>query len=90
MCRKVEMELDKDLQEQILQVVESQLIANDPPETKQAYKQLIESGISDKNAKIYISRCMAIEIYEALKNQQPFNQKRFFSYLKRLLEGLIE
>jgi hypothetical protein len=84
------MKVNELLREQILQVVENQLRTNDPPETKQAYKRLTESGISDEDARIYIGQCVAVEIYDVLKNQQPFNQERFVSNLKKLPEEPFE
>ena len=84
------MKVNELLREQILQVVENQLKANDPPETKQTYKRLTESGISDEDARIYIGQCVAVEIYDVLENQQPFNQERFVSNLKKLPEEPFE
>jgi hypothetical protein len=84
------MKVNELLREQILQVVENQLRTNDPPETKQTYKRLTESGISDEDARIYIGQCVVVEIYDVLKNQQPFNQERFVSNLKKLPEEPFE
>ncbi|MBX2925834.1 MAG: hypothetical protein KF746_26805 [Chitinophagaceae bacterium] len=42
--------------EQILQIVDNQLKSNDPPETRQTYDRLLQSGITDKNARMYIGQ----------------------------------
>ena len=72
------------LREQILQVVETQLNEKKPPETRQNYNRLLQSGISDENAKIYIGQCVSVEIFHAMKHHQPFNQERFKKNLKNL------
>lgn len=80
------MEANLVAQEQILQIVDNQLKSNEPPETRQTYDRLLQSGITDKNARIYIGQCVAIEIYNVLKYQQAFNQKRFIGNLNKLPE----
>jgi hypothetical protein len=69
---------------QILEVVDNQIRDGKPPETKQTYERLLKMGIDSSNAKIYIGQCVAVEIYNILKHQQPFNETRFVQNLLNL------
>jgi hypothetical protein len=69
-----------------LEVVENQLEANDPPETRETLKRLTSEGISEDNAKIYIAQAVCVEVYHALKHKQEFNLQRYLKNLKRLPE----
>jgi len=68
----------------ILEVVNNQLESLDPPETKQAYDRLIASGISDQEARRLIGCVISNEIFDVLKQQQPFDHARFVKALNRL------
>jgi hypothetical protein len=72
----------------ILEVVENQN-AN-PPETRQTYERLMHAGISEDDAKSLIGSVVAVEIFEVLKRQEPFNPERFTQALNRLPEFLEE
>lgn len=74
------------VREQILQIVDNQLKSNKPPETRQTYDRLLRSGITDKDARLYIAQCVAGEVFDVLKYQQPFNEKRFIENLNKLPE----
>ncbi|PVD51104.1 hypothetical protein DC498_16965 [Terrimonas sp.] len=76
--------------EQILQIVENQLKNNDPPETKQTYDRLLKSGITEEDTRIYIGQCEAVEIFDIMKYQRPFNKKRFIENLNKLPEEPFE
>ena len=67
-----------------LEVVENQLRDNDPPETRETYDRLVSEGISQENAKICIAQAVCVEVWDTLKNQRPFNLKRYVKNLKRL------
>jgi len=82
--KKWVMKHDEMLRRQILEVVDNQLKANDPPETLQTYNRLQQNGISSADAKIYIGQCVAVELFHIMKSQQPFNEKRFISNLHNL------
>jgi hypothetical protein len=72
------------LQSAILEVVENQLKDNDPPETNQTFRRLVEEGHSEKEAKRLIGCVVSAEIFDVLKNQEEFNLKRFVDSLNRL------
>ncbi len=67
-----------------LKVVDNQLKANDPPETKETFDRLVAQGISEEDAKLYIAQAVGVETFEILKYQRPFNLKRYVDNLKRL------
>jgi len=74
------------LKRAFLEVVENQLEANDPPETRETLKRLTSEGISADNARIYIAQAVCVEVYHALKHKQEFNLPRYLKNLKRLPE----
>ena len=73
-----------ELKAAILEVVSNQLKSGDPPEARQTFNRLIEEGISEEDAKIYIGQAVTVEIFNILKHGETFNRER---YLKNL-EGL--
>jgi Domain of unknown function (DUF1841) len=72
------------LQVAIIEVVENQLRNNDPPQTNQTFKRLIEAGHSEKEAKRLIACVVSAEIFDVLKKNQPFNLDRFVKGLNKL------
>ena len=78
------MKPNKILNAQIIQGVERQLKSNDPVETKQTFDCLVNSGISKADAKMYVAQCVAVEIFNVLKYQEPFNHDRFVKNLNKL------
>ena len=72
--------------EAIVEAIENQIRDNDPPAAKQALKRLIALGESRENAMRYIASALSIEIYEALKNQTPYNESRYIKNLNALPE----
>jgi len=75
---------NKILNAVILEIVENQLHDGDPPETRQTYERLIKAGYSDKDARNLIGCVVCTEIFEALKNHQPYDLERYVAALKRL------
>jgi hypothetical protein len=72
------------LQAAIMQVVENQLRSNDPPQTKQTLRRLIQTGHSEKEAKRLIACVVSAEIFDVLKKNQPFDLDRFVKGLNKL------
>lgn len=70
--------------EAIVEVVENQLADNNPPETKQTLERLMKSGESRENAIRYIASVLSIEIFGALKHQEPYDNERYIKNLKAL------
>ena len=76
----------KILNEAILEVVENQLSAGNPPETKKTFERLLKEGIDEREAKRLIACVVAAEVFDVLKEQQPYNHERFVKALNQLPE----
>lgn len=74
----------KRLNETVLQIVDNQLSEQDPPQTKATYKRLINQGFSDQEARNLIGCVVISELNDVLKQEKPFNHKRFIKALRRL------
>lgn len=73
-----------------LEVVDNQLKANDPPETRQTLDRLVAQGISLEDAKIYIAQAVCLEVFNVMKHNQPSDQKRYVRNLQRLPKEPLE
>ena len=77
-------ETDPLLGKMMIQVVENQIRASDPPETKQTYERLLAEGQSPKEAKRLIACVVSTELRDILHNREVFDHKRFVAALERL------
>ncbi len=68
----------------ILEAVDNQLRAGDPPETRQTLARLKGEGFSDEEARVLLGQAVAVEIYCTLKEKKPFNRERFVRNLNAL------
>ncbi len=78
------MKPNKIIQQQIFEIIENQIKGGTPPETKQTFERLIQSGHSEVDAKKYIGQCVAVELFHVMKHQQPFDEKRYVQNLLNL------
>ena len=69
-----------------LEIVDNQLNANDPPETRQTLDRLIAQGISHEDAMMYIAQAVCVEVFNVLKHKEPSDQARYVRNLQRLPE----
>lgn len=67
------------LKKLILEVVNNQLKDNDPPAVKQAYEKLLNAGYSVSEAKEKIGAVVLEEIYDVMKENQPYDEKKIYS-----------
>lgn len=74
---------DPILKQVILEAVNPQLEDLDPPETKEIYDRLIADGISNQEARRLIGCVGGSEIFDVLKQQQPFDHARFVKALNK-------
>ena len=74
------------LGEAVIEAIENQIRENDPPETKLTLDRLMSLGESRENAMRYIGSALSVEIFEAVKNKTPYNEKRYLTNLKNLPE----
>lgn len=70
----------------IIEVVENQLEANDPPEIKQTLVRLLSEGYSLQEGKELIGNVVVVEVFEVLKEGKPFDINRYVAALRRLPE----
>ena len=73
-----------------LEIVDNQLRDYSPPEARHTFERLIAQGISEEDAKIYIAQAVCVEVYDAMKNEKPYNRERYIKNLKRLPEEPLE
>jgi hypothetical protein len=78
------METNPHLQATTMEVLDNQLRENNPPETKETYERLLAEGHSVTQTRELIASVILAEIYEILKQKQPYNQEGFVAALKRL------
>lgn len=70
----------------ILEVVDNQLRANDPPETSVTFNRLITEGYSQAEAKDLIGCVVVSEMFDILKSRKEFNPKRYRDALAKLTQ----
>jgi hypothetical protein len=68
----------------ILDVVEKQLVANTPPQTRETLCRLKEQGFSEDDAKHLIGSAIVAEMHSVVSEGRPFNEERFLKQLKGL------
>ena len=72
------------LKSHVLEVVENQLRANDPPITKTTYERLQSLNYTKKQAKEKIAAVLLEEIYDVLKSNEQYNEKRYTERLESI------
>ena len=72
------------LKSKIIEIVDNQIKINDPKCTKETLERLVKVGISEKESKELIGRILVEEMYDILKSQVPFNEKRYAKKLSML------
>ena len=74
----------KAIRQAVEEIIDNQLKANDPKETKQTLDRLIKEGISIENARKYIGQCILVELFYAYKHKKPFRAGRYKQNLLNL------
>ncbi len=77
---------DPQLHAMIMQTIDNQLADNDPPETRQTLKRLMDEGYPQELCRRLIGLVVAIELSEELLLKRPFNRERFIANLAKLPE----
>ena len=72
------------LKKAILEIVENQLRADDPPATRKTLKRLMAADYSRQQAIEMIGTAVMGEIWEVLHNNQPFDLERYTALLDEL------
>ncbi|MDR2162865.1 MAG: hypothetical protein LBO70_02820 [Clostridiales Family XIII bacterium] len=78
------MEVNYHLRNQILEAVDNQLRDGDPPIATETFARLLREGFSKKKAKEMIAAVLLEEIYDTLKNNEPYDEDRYTRNLNEL------
>ena len=78
------MEPNEKAGETIFEIIENQIEANEPPETKRTYQRLIDLGYNEFVTKQLIGQCLAVELFGIMKYHEPFNETRYIKNLRHL------
>ena len=76
----------KVLNKTILQIVDNQMRALTPPATKETFDRLVTEGLPKDEARRLIGCVVASEIFDVLKQAQPYDEERYVKALRRLPE----
>ena len=68
----------------ILEVVDTQLRENTPPETRQTFERLVTSGYAPEDARRLIGNVVAQEIFQVLQRREVYNEQRYVAVLHGL------
>jgi len=68
----------------ILDVVDTQLRENTPPETRQTFERLLRAGYAPEDARRLIGNVVAQEIYHVLQRGEGYNEQRYLAALHGL------
>jgi hypothetical protein len=78
------MESNEIIRGQIFEIIKNQIKSESPPETKKTFEKLKKLGYSDGDAEKLIGQCVAVELFDVLKNKKPFNETRYVSNMEKL------
>jgi hypothetical protein len=77
-------ESNQRLKAAIIQVVDTQIETNDPPQTAQTLVRLTAAGFSEAAAKELIGTVVVAEVFEILNKGEAFDLERYVAALSRL------
>ena len=77
------------LKKTLLEVVENQLKANDPPCMKDTYEKLLNAGYSKSEAKDKIAAVVLTEIYDIMKEGQSFDEQKYKNSLDEMIKQSV-
>ena len=80
------MKPNKRLNRAVLEVVDNQIRQLNPPATKETFDRLIREGLDDSEARRLIGCVVASEIFDILKNMEPYDEDRYVNALRKLPE----
>ena len=72
------------LKRAILEVVNTQLRENDPPETRQTLERLLHQGFTEQEALKLIGYVVAHEVFAVLKEGRPHDARKYLAALQAL------
>ncbi len=68
----------------IFEIINNQIRSNTPPEVKETLKRLEGQGNSHEDAMKLIGCALGNELFEIMKNNQPFDTTRYVTNLQHL------
>ena len=77
------------LRDALLEILDNQLRAFDPPETKETYNRLIAEGYSEEETRNFLAAAIGMEINEMMREMEPFDRERFVATLRELPDSLL-
>lgn len=78
------MKPNRHLHAAVMEVVNNQLRDRDPPETKATFDRLLAEGHDEDEARRLIGCVVVSEIFDIMKNNEPYDAKRYAQALARL------
>jgi len=72
------------LRKAFLEVVDNQIRQMNPPATKETLDRLVREGHDPDEARHLIGAVVASEIFDILKNMEPYDEDRYVRALRRL------
>ncbi|WP_087025197.1 hypothetical protein [Thaumasiovibrio subtropicus] len=70
----------------LIEIVENQLEDGNPIKVKETLMRLMMTGHAREDAIAFIASALAIEVFDVMKNDAPFNTKRYAENLDCLPE----
>lgn len=80
------MDINPRIKIAIIEVVNTQIDSNDPPETGLTLTRLIKDGYTPDDAKDLIGCVVLSEVFDVMKNCEDFDPDRYVAALNRLPE----
>jgi hypothetical protein len=77
------------LTDAILEIVDTQLRENTPPETRQTYDRLLGAGYDAQVARRLIGNIVVQEIFQVMKHGKAYNEQRFIVALNGLPDSAV-
>lgn len=68
----------------VLEVVDNQIRQLNPPATKETFDRLVREGHDQDEARRLIACVVASEIFDILKNMEPYDENRYVAALRKL------
>lgn len=78
------------LKKEVLEIVDNQLKADDPPAVREALDALLDEGYSESEAKEKIGAVVLAEIYDSLKENQPYDEIQYAQALDDMVQQCID
>ena len=78
------MKTNERLHREVLKVVDNQIRDLNPPATKETFDRLVREGHDADEARRLIGCVVVTEIFDIMKNLEPFDEQRFVAALHNL------